>query len=207
MVDSQVRPNKVTDPRIIAAMRSLPRESFLPASVAARAYADEDVPLGGGRVLPEPMVLARMVQLAAIKPGENVLLVAAGTGYAAAVLAACGANVTAVEDDPALLSIARPALAQTAPGVHLVESALAGGCPERAPYDCIMVEGAVEQLPPAIAAQLAPGGRLVMVRSEAGRVGQAVSGLAAGAGLHFVAAFDCAVPKLPAFRKAPAFVF
>ena len=98
MVDSQVRPNKVTDPRIVAAMRQLPRERFLPPALAALAYADEDVPLGEGRVLIEPMVIARLVQLTAIAAGERALVVAAGTGYGAAVLAACGARVTALEE-------------------------------------------------------------------------------------------------------------
>ena len=98
MVDSQVRPNKVTDPRIIAAMRRLPRERFLPPHLAALAYADEDVPLGEGRVLIEPTVIARLVQLTAVAAGERALVVAAGTGYGAALLAACGARVTALED-------------------------------------------------------------------------------------------------------------
>jgi protein-L-isoaspartate(D-aspartate) O-methyltransferase len=90
MVDSQVRPNKVTDPRILHAMRTLPRERFLPPALASLAYADEDVPLGNGRVLMEPMVLARLLQIAAPMPGEVALVVGAGTGYGAAVLAACG---------------------------------------------------------------------------------------------------------------------
>src|SRR6476619_4897977 len=98
MVDRQIRPTKVTDPRIIAAMRRLPRERFLPPRLASLAYADEDVPLGEGRVLIEPAVIARLVQLAAIATGERALVVAAGTGYGAALLAACGARVTALED-------------------------------------------------------------------------------------------------------------
>ena len=98
MVDSQVRPNKVTDPRIIAAMRQLPRERFLPPHLAPLAYADEDVPLGEGRVLIEPTVIARLVQLTAVAAGERALVVAAGTGYGAALLAACGARVTALEE-------------------------------------------------------------------------------------------------------------
>ena len=119
MVDSQVRPNKVTDPRIIAAMRQLPRERFLPPGLAALAYADEDVPLGDGRVLMEPMVIARLVQLTAIAAGERALVVAAGTGYGAALLAACGARVTALEETAALLAMR----AQRAGGVRAVGAA------------------------------------------------------------------------------------
>src|ERR1700721_1328189 len=85
MVDSQIRPNRVTDPRILSAMRRLPRERFLPPAAVALAYADEDVPLGGGRFLMEPMVLARLLQAAALRDNERVLVVGAGTGYAAAV--------------------------------------------------------------------------------------------------------------------------
>jgi protein-L-isoaspartate(D-aspartate) O-methyltransferase len=94
MVDGQVRPNKVYDPRIIAAMRRLPRERFVPPALAARAYADEDVNLGNGRALMEPMVIARLVQMAAVRPGERALVVASGTGYGAALLAACGDRAT-----------------------------------------------------------------------------------------------------------------
>ena len=119
MVDSQIRPNKVSDPRVLAAMRHIPRERFLPSRLAVLAYADEDVPLGNGRALMEPMVLARLVQLAAPTAGEKALVVAAGTGYGSALLAACGAQVTALEEDEALLAIAGPALADIAPAVAL----------------------------------------------------------------------------------------
>src|SRR5690242_17342594 len=120
MVDSQIRPNKVVDPRIIAAMRRIPRERFLPAHLATLAYLDEDVALGGGRCLMEPMVIARLVQLTAVQAGERALVVATGTGYGAALLAACGARVTALEDDASLLAIARHVLADLAPSVSLV---------------------------------------------------------------------------------------
>ena len=207
MVDSQVRPNKVVDARIIAAMRTLPREDFLPASLAARAYADTDVPLGRGRVMPEPMVIARMIQLAGLCAGERVLVVGAGTGYGAAVMAACGAAVTALEDDAELLRLARPALARHAPSVDLVEGGLALGWAHAAPYDCVLIEGAVEALPEAIAAQVDPRGRLVMARTHGARMAQVVIGRPSGAGLSFVASFDCALETLACLRKPPAFVF
>ena len=101
MVDGQLRPNRVTDPRVLDAMRELPREDFLPPRPRARAYADEDVPLPGGRAMVAPMVIARLAQLAAVRPGDRALVVCAGTGYGAAVLARCGARVTALEADAA----------------------------------------------------------------------------------------------------------
>lgn len=208
MVDSQVRPNKVTHSRVIAAMRTLPREAFLPAALQARAYADDNVPLSDGRVLPAPMVVARMVQFTLIEGAATVLVVGAGTGYGAAVLAACGADVTAVEDDMALLAIARPACAAYAPGVRWIEGPIAAGAASGAPYQCIFIEGAVEALPASLIAQLTPDGVVVMVRCEAGgRMGQAVLGRKAAGGMSFVPVFDCAVPPLPALRRAVEFVF
>jgi protein-L-isoaspartate(D-aspartate) O-methyltransferase len=107
MVDGQLRPNRVTDPRILDAMGELPRERFLPAGLAARAYADEDVRLADGRGLIQPMMIARMLQLLSIRDGDRVLVVGAGTGYAAAAAARCGARVVALEEDAGLLAIAR----------------------------------------------------------------------------------------------------
>lgn len=208
MVDSQIRPNKVTDPRILQAMRSLPRERFLPAALAPLAYADEDVPLGSGRVLMEPMVLARLLQAAAPVAGEVVLVVAAGTGYGAAVLASCGVRVTALEEDPALFAQAQTALAELAPGVTVVSGPLAAGSPAGGPYDVILIEGAVREIPPAIAQQLrVDGGRLVGVLTGPDRTSRAVLAEATPAGLRAAPIFDCATPLLPSLLPAPAFVF
>jgi len=216
MVDSQVRPNRVTEPRILSAMRRLPRERFLPASVCALAYADEDVPLGNGRYLMEPMVLARMLQAAHPRENERTLVVGAGTGYAAALLAACGCKVVALEDDPALLAIARAVLPEEAPNVTLVTSPLAAGWAANAPYDLILIEGAVPEVPTALKEQLhMERGRLVAVifdpspdqgRPLAGTT-RAVLAEATTAGLGETPIFDCATPPLPAMLKAPAFEF
>ena len=209
MVDSQVRPNKVIDPRIIDAMRSLPRERFVPPNVAPLAYADDDVPLGGGRYLMEPMVIARLVQTAAVRPSERALVVGAGSGYGAALLASLGAVVTALEQDPALLALARAVLPAVAPSVTLVTGPLAAGWPGGAPYDIVLIEGAAEEIPAALIQQLKPaGGRIVAVRAVAGGVGHAAVGEAVGgASLAWQALFDCATPVLPALRRAPSFVF
>jgi protein-L-isoaspartate(D-aspartate) O-methyltransferase len=208
MVDSQVRPNRVTDPRVLSAMRTLPRERFVPAAVLALAYSDEDVPLGNGRFLMEPMVLARMLQAANLRNNERVLVVAAGVGYGAAVLAACGCRVTALEDDPALLAIARSVLAAEAPGVSLVSGPLAAGWPSHAPYDLILVEGAVPEIPPALAAQThQESGRILAAIYGPGRITQAVMAEATGFGLGITSLFDCATPPIPSLRKAPIFAF
>ncbi|MBS0560182.1 MAG: protein-L-isoaspartate O-methyltransferase [Proteobacteria bacterium] len=210
MVDGQLRPNKVTDTRILGAMRRIPREAFLPPALAARAYADEDVPLPGGRALTEPMVVARLIQAAAVTQGETALVVAAGAGYAAAVLAACGATVTAVENDPALLALARKALAVTTPGVALVEGDPTAGWPAGAPYDVILIDGAVPAIPAALVRQVRPhAGRIVCVLrpDPAPAPARAVIAEATAAGVHPVPLFDCSVPLIPAFAPAPRFVF
>ena len=208
MVDSQIRPNKVVDPRILRAMRELPRERFVPARARALAYADEDVPLGNGRALMEPMVLARLVQMAAPVGGERALVVGAGPGYGAAVLAACGVNVTALEEDVALLGLARQVLPTVAPGVTIVAGELAAGWPQGAPWDIILIEGAVRDIPAALGAQLRPdGGRLVTVRTGHGASGKAVLAEPTPVGLRAQPVFDCATPLIPSLLPQPGFVF
>jgi protein-L-isoaspartate(D-aspartate) O-methyltransferase len=212
MVDSQVRPNKVIDPRILDAMRQIPREHFVPPHLTPLAYADEDVPLGGGRYLMEPMVIARLVQAAAVQPGERALVVGAGSGYGAAVLASLGAQVTALEQDAALLALARTVLPAVAASVTLVAGPLTAGWKAGAPYDIVLIEGAAEEIPPALIEQLKhEGGRIVAVRAFAGSIGHAALGEVVagpgGAGLAWQSLFDCATPLLPALRRAPSFVF
>jgi protein-L-isoaspartate(D-aspartate) O-methyltransferase len=210
MVDCQLRPNKVSDSRVLGAMRTLPRERFLPPASAALAYTDADVPLAGGRCLMEPLALARLVQLADPQPGERVLVVGAGTGYGAAVLAACGVAVVALEEAEDLLRIARAVVAELAPGVQLVTGPLVAGWRAGAPYDLVFIDGGFEQLPAAIAGQVrATGGRLVGVRVMSGRIGQAVLGERAGTAPEIALrpAFDCGTPVLPSLKREPGFVF
>ncbi len=208
MVDGQLRPNKVTDPRILRAMREIPRERFLPPRSRAFAYVDDDVPLGNGRALTEPLVLARLVQLAAPVAGERALVVGAGTGYGAAVLAACGVSVVALEEDEALLALAREVLPAVAPSVRLVQGPLAEGWPSGAPWDIIMIQGAVRDIPAALGPQLRPSvGRLVTVCAGHGSTGKAVIAELTPAGLHAQPVFDCATPLLPPLLPDPAFVF
>ena len=216
MVDSQVRPDRVVDPRIIRAMRTLPRERFVPPERASMAYIDEDVRLPGGRVLMEPRVLAHLIQSARVRAGERVLVVGAGTGYGAAVPDACGAAVTALEEDEALLSIARSVLPSVAPKVALQAGKLQAGLP--GPWDVILIEGAVSEIPSLIGATLNhQGGRLVTVLappggSQGSRLGKGVLAEPINPGspqvtLRAQPQFDCATPLLPAFVAPPVFQF
>ena len=211
MVDGQVRPNKVIDPRIIQAMRRLPRERFVPPALASRAYADEDVPLPNGRALMEPMVIARLVQALRAKAGETALVMGAGAGYGAALLDALGARVTALEDDAGLIALARQVLPAAAPGVKLVEGPVQAGWHAAAPYDLILIEGSVQQLPDGLAGQLKAGGRLATVVSKPGGPGQGVLAepvkVPDGVRLRGQAFFECTTPMLPQMAPRPAFTF
>jgi protein-L-isoaspartate(D-aspartate) O-methyltransferase len=208
MVDGQVRPNKVTDTRLLDAMLTLPRERFVPQGMADRAMVDGDVPLGEGRFLMQPMALARLAQLLNPRAGERVLVVAAGTGYGAAVLAEMGAEVVALESDGRLIAIARRALGElTGLRLRLEQGDLAAGWPEAAPYDAILIEGAVPQVPEAISSQLAEGGRLVTVLRPEGQTGRAVLGRRTGGAFSTVPAFDCQTERLPGFSAPAGFVF
>jgi protein-L-isoaspartate(D-aspartate) O-methyltransferase len=208
MVVSQLRPNKVSDPRILDAMRRLKRERFLPSGLRAFAYADDNISLGSGRVLTQPMVQARMIQAASPSAGEAALVVGAGTGYAAAVLAVLGSRVTALEESEALLDLAHAAFATEAPGVQVSRGPLTRGWPSGAPYDVILIDGAVPQVSADLASQLRPEtGRLVTIITSGGGVGYAALGELTPAGLSIRALFDCQSPILPGFARAPAFEF
>jgi len=208
MVDGQLRPNRVSDPTLLAALRKLPRERFLPEALRPMAYGDDDVPLGGGRALLRPLSIARLIQLAEPRRGERALLVGAGAGYGAALLAACGPTVVALEEDERLLALCLKVLPELAPAVTVVHGPLAEGWQAGSPYDLIVIEGAVDQVPASLAAQLKPvGGRLIAVRVAGGHLGHAVVAEASEGGLSAQPVFDCTAPVLPGMRAAPSFVF
>ena len=174
MVESQVRPNRVTDPRVVGAMLELPRERFVPEALRGIAYVDEDVPLGGDRFLMEPMVAARLVQVARISAGDAVLEVGSGTGYGAAMMAQFASRVVALESDAALARQAQSVLgALGVTNVDVVTGALNLGHAAGAPYDVIVFAGAVAQIPSRIVDQLGEGGRLVAVVAAPGEPGRA----------------------------------
>jgi protein-L-isoaspartate(D-aspartate) O-methyltransferase len=206
MVDGQLRPNRITNPALLQALGDLPREMFVPSAQSARVYADAPVPIAPWRWLLAPMTMARLVQLAAPRRGERALVAGGGSGYGAALLAALELSVVAVEDDPALLRIAAEALAAVAPGVRLVTGAPASGCAEAAPFDLILIEGAVPAIPTALAAQLAPGGRVVAVAGPDASHGRAVLGQLVGGTFSVTGMFDLAAPPLPGFAAPAHFV-
>lgn len=208
MRDGQLTPNGVTDPLLLEAMDALPRENFLPEALRERAYADAQTPLGHGRAMLAPMVLARLLQMALPQPGERALVLAAGTGYGAAVLARMGLQVTAIESDPALLAAARHALdfSLTENRPVLQEGDPRLGLAAGAPFRLILIEGMVEEVPTALLSQLGEGGRLVTVRRDGGPVGRGVLLRRAGGAVSEVAGLDASAPLLEDFVPAPGFV-
>lgn len=207
MVESQIRPNKVTDPAILDALAAVPRERFVPETLRNVAYVDEDIPVGHGRFLIEPMILARLLQVASIRPEDSVLVVGAGPGYSAAVASRLAARVVAVEDEHALAAQASKLLRDLAiSNVAIVEGPMAAGAPRSAPYDRIIIDGSVDLVPSAITDQLADGGRLVAVVNEAG-IGRARLITRKAGVLSGRIEFDGAIPLLPGFEAPPAFVF
>jgi protein-L-isoaspartate(D-aspartate) O-methyltransferase len=207
MVDGQIRTADVTNPSLVAAMQTVPRELFVPPAWASQAYLDGDVPLGHGRALFRPIVLAKLIHGAQLRAGERVLDIGCGTGYSSAVMARMGASVFALEQDPDLADQAKAALAAAAASqVLVVTGPLAAGWPEAAPYDLILLDGAVEVIPDALGRQLRPSGRLAAVfgRGPATKamIYHVIEGRLVGRPI-----FDAAAPALPGFAAPPAFVF
>ena len=217
MVESQLRPNEVTDRRLLAAMRTLPRERFVPERLRLLAYMDESVEVfpaidgAPARFLLPPMVLARLVQLAAVEPKDHVLDIGCATGYSTAVLACLGRRVVGLEPEPELAETARRMLRELAiENATIVEGALAAGTPEDGPYDVILLNGSIEEIPASVLGQLREGARLAAILASganSARPGKAflfvkIDGEASG-----LPHFDAGARALPGFSRAPAFAF
>ena len=205
MVDTQVRPSDVTRFPIIESMLHVPRENFVPEARREAAYLGENLYLAPGRVILEPRTIAKLLEALDIQPGERVLDLATGLGYGAAVLARLGAEVTALEEDPALAQAATAALASEGAGVLLQQGPLAEGAPAQGPFDVILIEGAVEVVPEAILAQLREDGRIGVLFSEE-NLGIARIGRKEGGKVHWRYAFNAGAPVLPGFARSAAFV-
>lgn len=209
MVDGQIRTNKVIDTAIVAAFASIPREAFLPAAVKPLAYFDEDLPLGNGRFLMEPMVFARLLQAAAITPADVVLDIGCLMGYSAAVIARLAAMVIGIEVDADRVDDATMTLTDIRiNNVAVVTRELAEGYAEQGPYQVIVLEGAVADVPRGLLAQLTEGGRLVaVVRPDPMATGHAVLYVRSGDVFAHRVLFDANCNYLPGFAPKPQFVF
>lgn len=209
MIDGQLRTNAVTDDRVLEAFGAVPRECFVPETLRGVAYIDEDLPLGNGRWLMEPMVLSRLIQFAAIAPTDQVLVIGDASGYAAAIVARLADRVVMLESDSGAASIARERLAELGcVNVEVVNGPLEQGYAAAAPYGAIVLAGAAVDVPHALHAQLVEGGRLVGVIRELGApLGEAEVMTRVGAVLSRRPVFDAGTPYMSAYRPAPSFAF
>src|SRR5688572_10295443 len=205
-VEAQIRTSNVTDPRIHAAMGAVTREKFVPHAARALAYADVPVAVAQGRYLLDPRSFAKLLQLAQITAEDRVLDVACGTGYSSAVLGRLAAEVIALEQDADLVRVASELLANIVGKVEVVQGGLIEGVKGQAPFDVIFVNGAIEQTPDVLLAQLAEGGRLVTVMRESGQA-RAWLFVKQNGQVGRRPDFDADVPLLAGFKKAMGFVF
>ncbi len=217
MVESQVCPNEVTEPRLLAAMRALPRERFVPQARKGLAYMDEDIEVlpsrdgAPARFLLSPMIQARLIQLAEIEPQDTVLDVGCAAGYSTAVLARLGARVVGLEPEPELIEAAKANLKDLGiANAGVVAGDLTGAAAAaQGPYDVIVIEGSVPEVPDSLLAQLKEGGRLVAVLTRAPnmRQGKAYLFVRVDSEARGVAHFDAGARPLPGFTPAPSFTF
>lgn len=208
MVESQIRPNRVTDRRIIAALGEIPREMFVGEDSAGTAYVDEALALGGSRYLMEPMAFARLLQTAEIGTDDVVLDIGCATGYTSAVLARLAGTVVALEEDTVFAARATELLAELKiDNVAVMEGALPEGHAGQAPYNVIFISGAVSEVPEGIIGQLADGGRLVCIEMADNGLGRGTVIGKFGESVSRRQVFDAGSPILPGFEARPAFSF
>jgi protein-L-isoaspartate(D-aspartate) O-methyltransferase len=200
MIDSQLRPQGVSDPAVLQAMATVPREQFVPDHSRPLAYVDRAVAIGPGRFLVAPTVVGQLLTQMAPKGGQRALVVGAGSGYSAALLEAMGLEVVAVESAPDLAGKAREL------GIEVIEGPLEAGHRVGAPYDQVLIDGAVELIPDAIVAQLADGGRLGTALVDRG-ITRLIVGRKSGGAFGYLSIGDAGVPALPGFTRPKAFTF
>lgn len=207
MVDTQVRPSDVTKFPIIDALLDVPRERYVPDAMREAAYVGENLALGGGRVVLEPRTFAKMLDALNLDPADMILDIGCGLGYSTAVLAHLCDTVIAVEDDPEMAESAQERLsAEDVDNAVVINAALNEGAAKHAPYDAIVIEGAVETVPDAILDQLKEGGRIAVIFAEgalgAVRIGHKIDGV-----VNWRFAFNAGAPVLAGFAKAADFAF
>lgn len=209
MVDSQILPNRVTDERVIAAFEELPREQFLPTSRAGLAYADESILVEDDRYLMQPMILARLLEILEVRETDVALCIGSASGFAVAALAHLVDTVVAVESNDSMREKAESTLSELGiDNIAIVDGQLSEGHPSQAPFDIILIDGAVNEVPTALAEQLADGGRLAAVEMPSGQtMGRGVIVTRFGKVINKREVFDASEPLLPGFEKEVEFAF
>ncbi|MDR3438227.1 protein-L-isoaspartate O-methyltransferase [Telmatospirillum sp.] len=208
MVESQIRTNRVTNSKVIEALRAVPREVFVPKSMRGIAYVDESIDLGGGRYLIEPLVFASMLQAVDIKTSDVVLDIGCVTGYSAAVLARLASTVVAIECDSEMVGRSGALLSeQKIDNVAVVSGNLADGDAAHSPYQVIVIEGAVARIPDVLLRQLSDGGRLVAVVNGESGLGRVTLVTRTGNSFSTRRVFEAFAHCLPGFQRKPGFAF
>lgn len=211
MVNCQLRPHGIGEARLIQAFREIPREDFVPPALQPLAYADVNLPLTQDpdpkRWLLAPLTLGKLLQCATIQSMDRVLVVGCGSGYSLALIARVATVVVGVESHEGLATHARQyGAAQEIPNIQVVVGALSVGYPKNAPYDVILVEGAVHKVPLILTQQLSPhGGRLVTIVKEQNELGKGVLIARTDNTLDQTVKFDASCPYLPEFEPMGGF--
>ena len=205
MIESQLKPCGIISTRLVVALYAVSREDFVAPARRALAYSDSAQALGAGRELMPPLSLGYLLQAAAVRPEDTILIIGAATGYSAAILAQLAGSVTALESDSVLADKARANLAFSS--ASLVEGPLEAGWPNAAPYTLILIDGAIEMLPPSLIAQLAEGGRIAAIVVGSDGVSRAALGSKRGDSVHFEPIATAGAAVLPPFRKPAVFRF
>jgi protein-L-isoaspartate(D-aspartate) O-methyltransferase len=210
LVDNQIRPSEVTDRELVKAFLSVPREMFVAPAERPFAYSDRELRMSDAapdRRMIDPVQLARLIQALPVGADSNVMVIGCGSGYSAAILASLVGRVVAVEEDAALAAAARENLSFLgAVNAQVVEAPLTEGFATEAPYDAILVDGAVEVVPPALVAQLRPDGALAAIERDE-RISRAMLYEQVGEGATKWPQFEAWATALPGFERRREFVF
>ena len=205
MVDTQVRPSDVTKYPVLDALLEVRREMYVPDALRDVAYMDNSITLGENRIVLEARTFSKILDTLDIQQDEMALDIGCGLGYSAAVLGKLCEAVVAVEEDETLASEAEAILgSEGADNVAVVGGALTEGAAKHGPYDVIILEGAVEEMPEALTDQLKEGGRIAAVFMD-GALGMVRVGLKTGGTISWRFAFNATAPVLPGFSIAPSF--
>ena len=208
MIEGQIKTNRVNDPYVIDAMAQVPREKFVPTTKRGVAYVDDAIDLENGRCLLEPLILARMLDAAGMSESDIVLDIGCTTGYSTAVLAKIANTVVALESDAELAESASAKLNKLGiDNAVVVQGDLSEGVPKQAPFDVIIVNGAVTEIPDTLKNQLADGGRLLAIATGKASLGTLSVTTRNGDIFSTRDVMEAGASVLPGFEKKQAFVF